>query len=178
MTIHTDEKLIKQCLRGKTRAQQALYGKYSGVIYAICFRYAKNEEDAKDLLQETFVKMFTNLEKFKHEVSFEGWLKRIAVNTAIRHYQQSLKKLDNLDIELVQESRTEASAIAELSAKEITQTISCLPDGYRVVFNMYVVEGYSHKEIGDSLGITESSSRSQLMRARKILADALNRINA
>lgn len=177
MTEHSEAKLIEQCLRGKKRSQRMLYDKFAHVLYAICFRYSKNEDDAKDLLQETFVKVFSNLSKYKAEGSFEGWVKRIAVNTAIRHYQKSSKKLDKYDIELSKESRTEPTVLASISAREITQLISHLPDGYRIVFNMYAIEGYSHKEIGVELGISASSSRSQLTRARRILADLLTGLN-
>ncbi|MFT5858621.1 MAG: RNA polymerase sigma factor (sigma-70 family) [Flavobacteriaceae bacterium] len=177
MTEINEAKLIEQCLRGKKRSQRKLYDTFSRVIYAISFRYSKNEDDAKDLLQETFVKVFSNLHSYKGEGSFEGWVKRIAVNTAIRHYQKSSKLIDKHDIEVVQESSTEPTVLASISAREITQLISQLPDGYRIVFNMYAIEGYSHKEIGEELGITESSSRSQLTRARRILADLLTGLN-
>jgi RNA polymerase sigma-70 factor (ECF subfamily) len=142
-------------------------------MYAVCYRYAKNAEDAKDILQETFIKVFTNLKSFKGEGSFEGWIRRIAVTTSIRHYENSIRKIDNRDIELVQEGSVQETILSEISAQEISTVISNLPDGYRMVFNMYAIEGYSHKEIGEELGITESSSRSQLTRARKMLVGLL-----
>lgn len=142
-------------------------------MYAVCYRYAKNKEDAKDILQETFIKVFANLKSFKGEGSFEGWIRRIAVTTSIRHYENSIRKIDTRDIELVQEGSVQETILSEISAQEISTVISNLPDGYRMVFNMYAIEGFSHKEIGAELGITESSSRSQLTRARKMLIGLL-----
>lgn len=167
----SDKELIKRCLKGKADAQRLLYDKYSGVVYAICFRYAKNQEDAKDLLQETFINVFNSLKSFKGAGSFEGWIKRIAVNCAIRHYKKNAKRIDSGDPELSPEAETYTSILDELSAQELLQVINGLPDGYRMVFNLYAIEGYSHKEISKELGITESASRSQLTRARKILME-------
>ena len=170
---YSEKDLIKQCIKGKARYQRDLYDRFAGKMYAVCYRYAKNKEDAKDILQETFIKVFANLKSFKGEGSFEGWIRRIAVTTSIRHYENSIRKIDTRDIELVQEGSVQETILSEISAQEISSVISNLPDGYRMVFNMYAIEGYSHKEIGKELGITESSSRSQLTRARKMLIGLL-----
>lgn len=169
MIDNNEKDLIKQCLKGKASAQRTLYDKYSGKLYAVCYRYAKNSEDAKDILQEAFINVFNNLEKYKGEGSFEGWMRRIAVNCAIRHYEKAVRKLDNRDIDSQPEHGHSDNILSNISAQEIVNIINGLPDGYRVVFNMYAIEGYNHKEIGEALGISESSSRSQLTRARKML---------
>jgi RNA polymerase sigma factor (sigma-70 family) len=175
MASSSETELIEACIKGKTRSQRELYDTFAGKIYAVCFRYAKNEEDAKDLLQETFVKVFNNLKMYKGEGSFEGWIRKIAVNTAIRHYQKTTKAIDKYDIETTNEAHVHADIESTISAREIMDVIAQLPDGYRIVFNMYAIEGYSHKEIGEELDITESSSRSQLTRARKMLVGLLTR---
>ncbi|MFK7786297.1 MAG: RNA polymerase sigma factor [Crocinitomicaceae bacterium] len=172
MTI-SDKRLIEQCLKGKARYQKILYDKFACKVYPVCYRYAKNEEDAKDILQETFIRVYNKLDTFQDKGSFEGWIRKIAVNTSIRHYQNSLRKMDDRDIEHAPEMSVDENILSELNAEDILKKISELPTGYRVVFNMYAIEGYSHKEIAEELGISEGSSRSQLTRARKCLIEAL-----
>ncbi len=168
-----DSRLIEQCRKGKARYQKLLYDKFACKVYPVCYRYAKNEEDAKDILQETFIKVFDKLNTFQDTGSFEGWIRKIAVNTAIRHYHNSLREIDNHDIEHAPELVTEDSVLSELNAEDILKMIGSLPTGYRIVFNLYAIEGYSHKEIAEELGITEGSSRSQLTRARQALIQLL-----
>ncbi|MCR9173443.1 MAG: sigma-70 family RNA polymerase sigma factor [bacterium] len=171
MKKYSDKELIRRCLKNKADAQRMLYEKHSSMVYTVCYRYAKNAEDANDLLQETFIKVFSNLEKFSGSGSFEGWVRRIAVNSAIRHYQNSQRRIDDGDMEYSPDAETYADAIDHLSAEEIMHQINRLPDGYRIVFNMYAIEGYSHKEIAEHLNISESASRSQLTRARAALME-------
>ncbi len=173
MITISDTRLIEKCKKGKARYQKVLYDRYSCKVYPICYRYAKNEEDAKDILQETFIRVFNKLETFQDKGSFEGWIKRIAVNVAIRHYQNTVKKIDQHDIEKAPEISSQESILSELNAEDILKKISELPNGYRLVFNMYALEGYSHKEIAEKLGISEGSSRSQLTRARQALMEML-----
>lgn len=138
-------------------------------MYAVCLRYASNADDAQDLLQDGFIKVFKNLVKFRHEGSFEGWMRRVFVNTAIEHFR---KKVHINTISEKDEVRIEDSswnALDDLAEKDIIQLVQELSPGYRTVFNMYVIEGYSHKEIADLLGITEGTSKSQLARAKGIL---------
>jgi RNA polymerase sigma factor (sigma-70 family) len=146
-----------------------LYQRFAPKMYAVCLRYANNTDDAQDLLQEGFIKVFRNLEKFRKEGSFEGWIRRVFVNTAIEHYRRKI----NLDTINEKEERTiEDGAwniLDHLAEKDIIQLVQELSPGYRTVFNMYVIEGYSHKEIGDILGISEGTSKSQLARAKAIL---------
>lgn len=173
MITISDTRLIEKCKKGSARHQKVLYDRFACKIYPICYRYAKNEEDAKDILQETFIRVFSKLETFQDKGSFEGWIKRIAVNVAIRHYQNEIKKIDQHDIERVPEYPTEESILSTLNAAEILKKISELPNGYRIVFNMYALEGYSHKEIAETLNISEGASRSQLTRARQALMEML-----
>jgi RNA polymerase sigma factor (sigma-70 family) len=168
-----DSRLIEQCLKGRARYQKLLYDKFACKVYPVCYRYAKNEEDAKDILQETFIKVFDKLNTFQDTGSFEGWIRKIAVNTAIRHYHNSLREIDKHDIEQAPELATDDSVLSALNAEDILKMIGSLPTGYRIVFNLYAIEGYSHKEIAEELGITEGSSRSQLTRARQALIQLL-----
>ncbi|MBV4358299.1 RNA polymerase sigma factor [Pinibacter aurantiacus] len=151
------------------RSQEALYQKFSPKMYAICLRYASNADDAADLLQEGFIKVFKNLQKFRGEGSFEGWMRRVFVNTCIEHFRKKVY----LNSITENEERTiedySANALDNLAEKDIVQLIQELSPGYRTVFNLYVVEGFSHKEIGDLLQISEGTSKSQLARAKMLL---------
>lgn len=171
MKNYSEKELIKRCIKGKADAQRILYDRYAGLLYAVCFRYCKNAEDASDVLQESFINIFTHLKKYGGEGSFEGWMRKITVNCAIKQYHKTAKRVDSADIEFSPDAVTYDNAIDALNAEDLIATINQLPDGYRIVFNMYAIEGYSHKEIGEKLGITESSSRSQLTRARKQLME-------
>lgn len=171
-----EKRVIKQCIKGNKRFQRILYEKYSPRMYPVCYRYAKNTNDAQDILQETFITVFSKLDQFNNQGSFEGWIRKITVRCAIRHYQKNSKRTDNADIKHAEEQKINATILDEISAKEIIELIAELPDGYRIVFNLYSIEGYSHKEISETLGITESASRSQLTRARKLLIQKLEKI--
>ena len=169
-----DSDLIKGCISGDRRMQELLYKKFSPKMYAICLRYAGNTDDAQDLLQEGFIKIYKNLEKFRNEGSFEGWMRRVFVNTSIEHFR---RKVNLNSITETEEKGIEDSTwnvLDSLAEKDIIQLIQELSNGYRTVFNLYVVEGYSHKEIGDMLGISEGTSKSQLARAKMILQKKVN----
>lgn len=165
--IETD--LISGCIAGDRRKQEMLYQRFAPKMYAVCLRYSNNADDARDLLQEGFIKVFRNLEKFRKEGSFEGWVRRVFVNTAIEHYRKKI----NLNTISEKEERTiedgSWNILDQLAEKDIIQLVQDLSPGYRSVFNMYVIEGYSHKEIGNILGISEGTSKSQLARAKGIL---------
>ncbi len=158
--------------------QEMLYHRFSSKMYAVCLRYCKDADDAQDLLQDGFVKIFKNLEKFRGEGSFEGWIRRIFVNTSIEHFRKSVKKQSVADSNEIIVEDPSWNALDNLAEKDITKMIQELSPGYRQVFNMYVIEGYSHKDIGDILGISEGTSKSQLARAKgilkKMVADKLN----
>ncbi|MBL7768289.1 MAG: RNA polymerase sigma factor [Flavipsychrobacter sp.] len=149
--------------------QEALYQKYAPKMYAVCLRYAGNNDDAQDLLQEGFIKVFRNLEKYRHEGSFEGWMRRIFVNTSIEQYRRKV----HLNSISEQEERgiedASVSVLDQLAERDIVQLVQELSPGYRAVFNLYVIEGYSHKEIAELLSISEGTSKSQLARAKSIL---------
>jgi RNA polymerase sigma factor (sigma-70 family) len=161
--------LIKGCIDGDRRMQESLYNRFSPRMYAVCLRYAGNAEEAEDILQEGFIKIFKKLDTFRSEGSFEGWIRRIFVNTAIEHfrrkrYLQTVSEKEENTIE-----GKDISVLDKMAAKDIMALIKELSPGYRTVFNMYVVEGYTHKEIADMLNISEGTSKSQLSRAKVIL---------
>jgi RNA polymerase sigma factor (sigma-70 family) len=169
----TETELIRGCLRGKVQCQRQLYERFAGKMYAVCLRYARSPSDAADILQEGFVKVFTKIDQFQFQGSFEGWIRRIMVNTALRTYQRQRFEFESNGYERLPDVPVDPDAIAMLSESELLQLISGLPEGYRVVFNMVAVEGYSHAEVAELLGIQESTSRSQLTKARRWLCDQL-----
>ena len=143
-------------------------------MYFVCLRYARHELDAQDILQDGFIKVFDHIGQFKFQGSLEGWIKRIMINTALNHIRKASFKNEQIGIEDYQDKVVNSKAISNMSEKELLDAIQQMPDGYRVVFNLYVVEGYSHKEIGEMLKITESTSRSQLAISRKWMQRLLN----
>ncbi len=158
---------IKECLNNDAKAQEKLYRLFAPKMYGICLRFAKNRMEAEDILQDGFIKIFTNLKYFRNEGSFEGWIRRTIINTAINHYKKKLRDLNNITIEHTNiTDRTDDDIISKLSVGELLELINELPDGYRIVFNLNVIEGYTHKEIGKMLNISENTSKSQLSRAK------------
>ena len=172
-----EEELIKGCINEDQACQKALYQKFSGLMYAVCLRYAKHKAEAQDIMQDGFIKVFDNISKFSFNGSFEGWIRRIMVNTALNYYRKSSSHKEQLGIEEHQEEATEPMANSNLGEKELMIIIQQLPEGYKLVFNLYAIEGYSHKEIGEMLEITESTSRSQLSKARKWIQNILEKYN-
>jgi RNA polymerase sigma factor (sigma-70 family) len=173
--FYEESDLIRGCVNGDRRAQEALYNQFSGKMYAVCLRYTKDADEAQDLLQEGFIKVFNNLEKYRGEGSFEGWIRRIFVNTSIEQFRKAHNKQTFVDSEdLVVEDKT-FTALNHLQEKDIIKLIQGLSPGYKQVFNMYVIEGFSHKEIADQLGINEGTSKSQLARAKQMLQKSLER---
>ncbi len=143
----------------------------------VCLRYARNRADAEDILQDGFVRLFQNIGQFGHKGSFEGWMRRIFVNAALKKYQTKRWDKEQTGIEHYPEESIEPDAVSSLSEAEILKLIDQLPEGYRLVFNMYVIEGYSHKEIGEMLSINEATSRTQLLKARKHLKGKLAQLS-
>jgi RNA polymerase sigma-70 factor (ECF subfamily) len=171
----TEADLINGCLKGDRRTQEELYRRFSPKMYAVCLRYAGHAEEAQDILQEGFIKVFKKLDSFRSEGSFEGWIRRIFVNTAIEHFR---RKRYLMPVTEKEENTIEGkylSVLDNLAAADIMALVQELSPGYRTVFNMYVIEGYSHKEIGDILGISEGTSKSQLSRAKVILQDMVRK---
>lgn len=165
--------LIRGCMRGSTQCQRQLYERFAGKMYAVCLRYARTPSDAADILQEGFIKVFTKMSQYQFQGSFEGWIRRIMVNTALRTYQRQRFDQESSGYETLPESPVEADAIASLSEAELLTLINKLPDGYKIVFNMVAIEGFSHAEVAETLGIQESTSRSQLTKARRWLTEQL-----
>ena len=169
-----ETQLIRGCLREERWAQKELYETFYGKMLVVCSRYANHTEDAKDILNEGFIKVFKNLYKYEIGTSLDSWIRRIMINTSIDFYRKQLKHRSE-DIEVLKYTACDqADVISQYSVKELLSVIQELPPSYRAVFNLYAIEGYSHKEIGNLLGITESTSRSNLVKARSKLKQMLS----
>ena len=155
--------------------QEELYSRFSPRMYAVCLRYAGNAEEAEDILQEGFIKIFKKLDSFRSEGSFEGWVRRIFVNTAIEHFRRKKYLQPVTEKEETSIEGQYNSVLDNLAERDILGLVQQLSPGYRTVFNMYVVEGYTHKEIADMLGISEGTSKSQLSRAKVILQEMVRK---
>lgn len=177
--MHFDEDFIARCLDNDAKAQAKLYQWFAPKMFGICLRYTRNQMEAEDILQEGFIKVFRYLKDYRNDGSLEGWIRKTIVNTAINFYNKKIKFMKDISLDQTGPiSNDEESAIDKMSAKELLVCIRELPDGYRVVFNLNVIEGYTHKEIGDMLNISENTSKSQLSRARSVLQGKLkNKIN-
>ncbi len=173
----SEQELIKSCVAGSAKAQKALYDLYARKMMGVCLRYASDADGAQDLLQEGFIKVYTSLASYSGVGSFEGWMRRVFVNTALEHLRKNDVLRQSMDIE---ESRLDVTpdytALEQMEAKELVELIAQLPTGFRTVFNMYAIEGYSHKEIAEALGINESTSRSQFTRAKQLLQKRLKEL--
>jgi RNA polymerase sigma factor (sigma-70 family) len=170
-----EKELIQKCINQDPVSQRLLYERYSGIMYAVCLRYSTDADHAKDLLQEGFIRVFGHLGSYKFEGSFEGWVRRIFVNTAIENYRRNQKGKYFEEYDDKHDRSVSPDAVSNLNMEELISLIQKLPDGYRTVFNLYVIEGYSHKEIAEELGITESTSKTQLRKARIVLMEKVNR---
>jgi RNA polymerase sigma-70 factor (ECF subfamily) len=165
------KKIIKGCLAGNRRDQELLYRRYSAKLYAVCLQYSGNEEEARDILQEGFIKIFENLQHYKHEGSFEGWMRRITVNTALEKFRSrhNLYRVDDIDTITETDADPHNDDYTGLEADDLLAIIRELPTKYKMVFNLFAIEGYSHKEISKMINISEGTSKSNLSRARVIL---------
>ena len=166
--------LIQGCIRKDTIAQRALFEKYAGILMTICRRYAGDQHEAEDMLQEAFISIFSHISQFKFAGSFEGWLKRITVNDAIRILQKRKVTVVGITNDQHEMTSTDINILSDLNTEDLLKLISQLPDGYRMIFNLFVIEGYSHDEIAAMLKIKTATSRSQLSKARAILKDKIN----
>jgi RNA polymerase sigma factor (sigma-70 family) len=170
----TEEAMLKGCQENQAAAQQVLYEKYSPKMLSVCYRYARNRDDAEDMLQEGFIKVFTQIKQFRNEGVLEGWIRRIVVHTCINILKKNKKFSESVDLVHAHGIRVNEENIPSLlQAKQIIECIRLLPLGYRTVLNLYAIEGYSHREIGELLEVGESTSRSQYTRARAMLEDLL-----
>lgn len=163
--------LIHKCKKKERAAMAELFGILAPKIKGVCYRYSGNEFDAEDLLQETFITIFTKIDSFKGEGSFEGWAKRIATNTSLNWLRKNkvILQMQELNYKTDLEEEEEGENLMDIHAEELVNCIANLPDGYRTILNLFAIEGFSHKEIAAQLGISESTSRSQYTRAKKAL---------
>ncbi|MCB0476620.1 MAG: RNA polymerase sigma factor [Crocinitomicaceae bacterium] len=174
----TEEDIVKGCYDNSPKAQKMLYERFASKMLGVVLRYAKDEDEAYDILQDGFVKVFSKIHSFNMEGSLEGWIRRIMVNTALDQYRKNKKyqkdvKLDDVSFFLEHDD----FIVESLAANDLMKIINAMPRGYRIVFNMFAVEGYSHKEIADKLGVSENTSKSQYSRARQFVKKILEEQN-
>lgn len=173
----TLEELVRACQRQESRAQTALYERYKGKLIGVCLRYAKTKAEAEDIFQEAFIKVFKNLGELKEIGAVDGWVKSVVIRTAINYYhrttkaQEALVSLDNFNAEL--ESDEYGKIIDQINVNVLLEIIRQLPDGYRMIINLHLIDGYAHTEIAEMLAISDSTSRSQFMRGRNLLLKKL-----
>ena len=175
INLHQEEKdTIIQAVANNRHAQQKIYGQYSPKMLGVCRQYIKDIQLAEDVMITAFMKVFTNLKAFEHKGSFEGWIRRIMINECIS-YLRVQKKVSYLEDEFFVEDRFN-NIESHFSVEDIQSLIDSLPDGYKMVFNLYAIEGFKHQEIGKMLGISEGTSKSQLSHARKMLQEQINKL--
>jgi RNA polymerase sigma-70 factor (ECF subfamily) len=169
-----EEEIIRGCINRDAVAQYALFQEYAGILMTICRRYACDPGEAEDMLQESFIRIFTHIHQYQSRGSFEGWLKRITVNAALKILQK--RKISFTGITGTQQElpSPDPDILSDLNAEDLLKLISQLPDGYRMIFNFHVLEGYAHEEIARMLDIKPATSRSQLSKARAILKEKIN----
>jgi len=167
----TEDDLIRGCIREDAGCQKLLFDRFASRMLGVCYRFARNNADAEDILQDSFIKVFAKINQFKFEGSFEGWIRKIVVNTAIKKYALARysKELSGYEINDHTQPVSDPLAYGQLSEKDLMALVNSLPDGYRLIFNLYVIEGYAHDEIAKLLNIQAGTSRSQLVKARLML---------
>lgn len=168
----TVEELIEKCLKNNREAQKELYNTYKDKLFVLCLKYCANREDAQDVLQDAFVEIFQNISNFQNKGSFEGWIKKIAINQSITKYKKSIKNV-SMDTDFKEEEEIELDVL-KITSEEILKAIQELPNQYRLVFNLYFLDELSHKEIAEMLHISEGTSKSNLHRAKQILQNKFN----
>ncbi len=168
-----DTELIEGCRRRDASAQKSLYERFAGKLYALCCRYIKEKMEAEDVLIIAFTKILDRIDQYKGEGSFEGWMKRVVVNESLTYLRRNKNMYLEMDIEAADREPDFEKLESHMQAEDLMKMIECLPSGYRIVFNLYAIDGYSHKEIAEQLGISENTSKSQLSRARLALQKSL-----
>jgi len=175
----TEKELVRRCQQKSAKAQKLLYKKYHRGLLGICLRYGTSKAEAEDVLQMAMLKIYKSIDDYSGKGSFEGWMKRIVVNVAIDNFRKNSKHYYHENIDDAYQSVLHSGEIPDnLEVKDILKTVQQLAPGYRMVFNLYAIEGYSHKEIAESLGISESTSKTQLKKARLKLQQMLHELNA
>lgn len=172
-----DEELIAACLKEDRAAQNQLFNRFAPMMLGVCHRYVQSRMEAEDVMQDGFVKVFNNLRHFRKEASLKTWITRIMVNTAITYLRSAKKFRLESDVADVQDHELVTFQLHRMDTEKLMDCIRQLPDGYRVILNLFAIEGYSHKEIADQLGIAESTSRSQFTRARQLLEKNIQHLN-
>lgn len=170
----TDEQLLEAILRQDAKAQRLLYERFARKMFGVCLRYTRNKEEAEDYLQDGFLKVFQKISSFKNEGSLEGWIRKVMVNTCLDHLRQ--QKMQWNEIDEANEPVENAEVLDKLQASDLLEMIRQLAPGFRTVFNLFAIEGYSHKEIGEMLNISEGTSKSQFARARMHLVERVNKL--
>ncbi len=173
-----EQQLIAECKQGKSLAQKKIYDLYAPMMMGVCVRYINNKEAARDVLQDGFIKLFTKINTYTGEGSFAAWARRVFITTALESLREHHALKFSVSIDDYKESfeNNDESIIDKILEKDLISCIATLPEGYRAVFNLYAIEGYSHAEIATMLHITESTSRSQFLRARKVLQEKIQSI--
>ncbi|MEQ8809909.1 MAG: RNA polymerase sigma factor [Imperialibacter sp.] len=174
----TDEELIEGCAKEDRHMQYQLYQKYSGQMYAICLRYCKMQQEAEDVLQEGFVKVFNHIKTFRKESSLFYWIKRIVINTALNHQRNKLYMYPMVDVADLRQPSANHDLLAGLQLEDLMVMIQDLPSGCQTIFNLYAIEGYKHHEIAELLGVTEGTSKSQYARAKQLLQEKLEKLES
>lgn len=165
----TERQIIEGCKKGDRDCEYLLYKKYGGKLLSICRRYARNEMEAEDWFQDGFIRVFKCMDQYRFEGSFEGWMRRVVVTTVLKKFQKKSFKNEITGAEYIPDISVEPEVFSKLEEETLLALVAGLPDGYRVVFNLFAIEGFSHREIANELDIQESTSRSQLTKARKLL---------
>jgi len=177
----TEKHLVKQCLKNNAKAKHQLYQLHEEMMFGVCMRYAKNRMEAEDMLHDGFIRVLNNLSQFRCDGPIAAWIRRVIVNNCLNHIRSSKNNVED-DIDNVHYGKFDINSSEDvhddISAKELLLMIQELPHGYRTVFNLYAIEGYKHKEIGEMLGISENTSKTQLAKARKALQDKINELLA
>lgn len=172
----TDQELVQRCLKGDREAQKQLFKTYAGPMMSVCLRYCDSREEAEDVLQDGFIRVFEKMAQWNNTGPLGGWIRTIMINTSLNYLRVANKWRDNTDIEAAEELRSDdASALQQMSANDLMNLIKTMPAGYRTVFNLFAVEGYGHKEIGEMLGISENTSKTQFLKAKLWLQKALEK---
>jgi RNA polymerase sigma-70 factor (ECF subfamily) len=173
------EEVIQGCIKNKRRAQVELYTQYAPMLLAVCMRYVADKTEAEDILQEAFFKILKSMKEYSGKGHFENWMKKIVVNTAITYFHREKKHYYHDEIESVNDAELQftLSPDKELDEQELYNLLKRMPQGYRIIFNMYAIEGYKHKEIAEKLGIEESTSKSQYLRAKNWLLKEMKKLN-
>lgn len=173
------ESVIENCKKNKRKAQVALYKQYAPMLLGICYRYVADKAEAEDILQESFLKIFNNIKEFSGKGHFESWMKKIVVNTAITYFHKEKKHYYHDEIEDVREEevRLNLTPDTEYDYQELQQLLKSMPEGYRIVFNLFAIEGYKHKEIAEQLNIDESTSKTQYLRAKNWLIREMKKMD-